>query len=646
MQDAEAHAVPFPGLPGAARRDPGRVAAGRRQQRRHRERLRHRCPAAGVVVVAMAEHGRIQPAHAQRVQGRHHRTFAGIEAVPHRRPHVVQQAVARGPHQDRQPLPDIDHHQLHFAMARQVQRRMQQWQPQQQRQRLAGHSARQQQPERRQQCQRQREPARLRQPGHRQRAVGDPRERRPQQVEGLRGQPPAGFTPPAMQAFRKHAQQGQRNHHQAPPRHRRQVGQRAGERGLPEQHHGQRQQAQRGHRLRRDESAQHRPASPPLVRRQAPQQPRHPGKAEPESRAQYRQRIQQQQDDAAQREGVGKPLAASQAARRDQRRDHHRGTQGRQREAGHRRIRKRTGHRREAGGEWPRHVAAQAGNDPPRRRREQREEARDQADVEAGDRDQVGEPGRAQARPVAIVEATGIAKRQRTDEARGSHRQRRRDPPAHAFAPGIDPGRCREPQRQRRFQHVAGGRDARRHRLHFAIVATGVAQRLRYPQLHVEAPAAAGDQAGPVARIVVERPDPQTLAAQRRRLGWIGIHHEFEAGAADFVQRQADDAPAHLMRLALQRGRDLPVQRGRGVQPGEAEAEQQDPQHPRAPRAPRQRDPGEQRQDQQRPCRQERPPQAGAHASQQGRGAGGTGEWRVIAHADSVAMLPMIRDRQ
>ena len=85
----------------------------------------------------MAEHGRIQPAHAQRVQGRHHRTFAGIEAVPHRRPHVVQQAVARGPHQDRQPLPDIDHHQFHFAMARQVQRRMQQWQPQQQRQRLA-----------------------------------------------------------------------------------------------------------------------------------------------------------------------------------------------------------------------------------------------------------------------------------------------------------------------------------------------------------------------------------------------------------------------------------------------------------------------------------------------------------------------------
>ena len=107
------------------------------------------------------------------------------------------------------------------AALRQVASGKQQRQPQQQGQRLARHATGQHQPERGQQRQRQREPVRFRQPGHGERAVGDAREHGPQRIEAPCRRLPREIAETRMQAVGQHAEQGQRDHHQAPPRHRR-----------------------------------------------------------------------------------------------------------------------------------------------------------------------------------------------------------------------------------------------------------------------------------------------------------------------------------------------------------------------------------------------------------------------------------------
>jgi len=105
MQESEEHVVPNPGGSGATIAEAGdaasETAAFGRVAATDLERLRHRRESAGVIVVAMADHRRVQPAHAERAERRHHRTLAGVEPFRDRRPHVEQQLVALGPDQHR-----------------------------------------------------------------------------------------------------------------------------------------------------------------------------------------------------------------------------------------------------------------------------------------------------------------------------------------------------------------------------------------------------------------------------------------------------------------------------------------------------------------------------------------------------------------
>ncbi len=115
MQEAKAHPVPLPLLPGAA-------ACGDVQRRtRWRSRACHRQPrahcgiATSMIGIGMAEHDGVQPAHTKRAQRRQHDALAGIEAVAHRRTGIEQQRMALRAHQHRQALTHIQH--LHFRLA-------------------------------------------------------------------------------------------------------------------------------------------------------------------------------------------------------------------------------------------------------------------------------------------------------------------------------------------------------------------------------------------------------------------------------------------------------------------------------------------------------------------------------------------------
>ena len=568
-----------------------------------------------MVVVAVARNRHVELAHAQRVERRHHHALARVETFLDLRPHVVQQGVSVRTHQHRQPLADIQHHDVRFAMRRQPARGPQQRQPQQPRQRLAGNAARQQQPECAEQRQRQREPARLRQPPQRERRFRQCLEHRPRQVEGHRRERPQPGTRTRVQRLQRGAEQRQRHHDQAPPRHRHQVGERPGERSLAEQHHGERQQSERGDRLRAEEIAQR----VPVRLGQAPQQPGHAGEAEPETRRQRRQRIGQQHRDRGQRECIAHRLVAPPQARGHHDRDHQQRAHRGQREAGHGRVRRTAGRRRQSRRLRSRPAPRQARPQPPQPARGEREEARRQADVETRDRDQVGEPVGAQHVPVGIVQSTGIPQRQRPHEARRRRVDRIRDPHRHAVAPGIDAAPVREPSRRFRIADIAAGGNPLRQRMPLDVESPRIAQAARRAQPELQSPALAGMHAG--ARSGFVRPpivvpgQLQQAAAQGCRR--IVLHPETETGPTGLHPRQVDHAAGKHELPAFQLGRKLPVQAHRRMQPRQAEPEQQRPGQPRAPAAQPQPASAGEREREPRPCRQRRQQQAAARTCQQ-----------------------------
>ena len=119
VQKRELHAIPFPALPGFAtgqRCQPGQGLRNihRGQHLRGTQQAQHRCRAAGVVAVAVAEHQPIQ-AHALGLQQRHQHPVARITVQTIARPAVVKQGVVRGLHQHRIALPDVSRQQREFA---------------------------------------------------------------------------------------------------------------------------------------------------------------------------------------------------------------------------------------------------------------------------------------------------------------------------------------------------------------------------------------------------------------------------------------------------------------------------------------------------------------------------------------------------
>ncbi|MNV56758.1 hypothetical protein D3C71_1490590 [compost metagenome] len=146
MQKFEAHAVPFPGVASHTIRRALPAQPRWCVQPGHWQRCLNCGHAASVIVVAMTDHQAIQSLHAQCPQRRHHHPLTGIKAVAYRRPRVVQQGVVLRAYQHRQSLADIHHRQLELALGRQFTPGHQQRQPQQQRERLGGHAARQQHP--------------------------------------------------------------------------------------------------------------------------------------------------------------------------------------------------------------------------------------------------------------------------------------------------------------------------------------------------------------------------------------------------------------------------------------------------------------------------------------------------------------------
>jgi hypothetical protein len=633
VQEAQAHPVPLPffaGQAGAVGRD---AFAFRRQAVDDRQRTPHRAPAAGVVGVAMAGDGHVEPAHAQRMQRRHHHPLAGIVGVADRRAHVVEQRVPLRAQQHRRTLPDVEHLQLELARRRQHPRRPQQRQPQQQRQRLARRAARQQQPERPEHGQRQREPPGFRQPPQGQTGFVQPFEPGPRQVERGRGQPPGPGRGAGMHRVEQGSDQGQRHHHQAPPGHRQQVGERSGKRGLVEQHHGQRQQPDAGHPLRAEQPAQRMLGS----LRQAPQQPGHAGETQPEAGTEQRQGIDQADRDRGQCqrvEPVDRP--PRQPCAGDHRDHQYRADRG-QLEASDGGIAKAAEQCRCCRGLWTRQPPPKPRQQPPQRMCEQRDEAGDHADVEPGDRDQMGQAVGPQHFPVALVQAPGIADRQCAHEALGVRCHRSLDPRGDPCPPGVDSGRWRKTLGRIGRAHVTGGGDARSQCVLLGIEAARIAQPPRRAQTGPQRPAGTGFHlvartgpglhrplaipVTPPAAFVIPR-QPQQAAAQLGIRRGAGIHAQQEARALGSVfgetDHQADDVGIHVRLM------QLPRQGGGGMQARQAEPECEGSRKPPAAAdAQHERESCSERGSKPWPWRKCRQRQAGADAGEQGDGDGG-----------------------
>ena len=205
--------------------------------------------------------------------------------------------------------------------------------------------------------------------------------------------------------------------------------------------------------------------------------------------------------------------------------------------------------------------------------------------MEAGNRDQVGQPARAQGFPVLVFEAAGVAERERAQEPRGIGGSPFRDARRHRFAPGVEAACCADSLRVSGTGDVASRGDALCERIALGVETAGIAQAARCAQFRFERPAFAGMHRrrwnDAVLRLlaVVVPGELQGLATQGFRR--FAIDFEAEARAFRFAHRQLDHAAGDLDDLSLHRRRQLRVQRAIGLQGAQAETEQQRSRDPR-----------------------------------------------------------------
>ncbi len=267
---------------------------------------------------------------------------------------------------------------------------------------------------------------------------------------------------------------------------------------------------------------------------------------------------------------------------------------------------------------------------PPHRGRGQGDEARDHADVKAGNRDQVGQAGGTEHVPVAIVQRPGIADRKGPHIARGGGTDGHVDPPGDAFAPGIDSGRGRQLPRTAP-QHPSGGDDPSRQRVAPGIDAPGVGEPTRGAHPHLEPPARAGTQGqprpGPHAAEIVVPGQLQPPPAHRVRLGGIAVDPEAETCPPGLHLGQRHHGAGDGNHAALQRRWQLRLQRPAGMQRGPAGTGQQRT-APGHTAAHPERQPGQQRGPAQPGKRQHRHPQHHADTGQEA-GRGGLAQQRA-----------------
>ncbi|KAG1254944.1 hypothetical protein G6F68_010612 [Rhizopus microsporus] len=280
VQYLEVDTVPLPAHSLPAGPGPGNRAAGRCQRMQPGQLTPQAGQAADVVQMVMAEHHLLGRPLAQRAQGRDQDPFIAVGAG--RRPDVIPERVPRRAHQHRRALADIVHQQFQLTLRGCPARRPQQWQAEQQPRQATAGPARQQPPEHPQQRRRHRPARRLGQPPHRPRVQRQRLQGLPADLEQPGGGTPCPSSGAVVQDVKSGPQQRHRHHQQRPPRDDRQIDQRPQPRGATEQGHAQGQQAHARHSLRRQETAQATANALRRGARQAPQQPQHPAKAQPE----------------------------------------------------------------------------------------------------------------------------------------------------------------------------------------------------------------------------------------------------------------------------------------------------------------------------------------------------------------------------
>src|SRR6478672_1866801 len=118
MQESETYAVPLPRRTGKTRSAVRqRGGAFGRQRQSGWEDTCNRGKSAGMVIVAMADDGHVEPEYAECMQRRDAHALARIESIRYGRAHVVKQVVMRRAHQHRQALANIKHDELSLPLS-------------------------------------------------------------------------------------------------------------------------------------------------------------------------------------------------------------------------------------------------------------------------------------------------------------------------------------------------------------------------------------------------------------------------------------------------------------------------------------------------------------------------------------------------
>ncbi len=121
MQHRETHAIPIPGIARAARglryrHCPQRmIRRQRRAQQTHPQAGQHRCRAARMVVVGVADNHFIEPPHTHRPQVGRDDAVAAVRLGGISRTGIKQQIMRRGLYMNRQSLSDIQHDDFGFS---------------------------------------------------------------------------------------------------------------------------------------------------------------------------------------------------------------------------------------------------------------------------------------------------------------------------------------------------------------------------------------------------------------------------------------------------------------------------------------------------------------------------------------------------
>ena len=259
---------------------------------------------------------------------------------------------------------------------------------------------------------------------------------------------------------------------------------------------------------------------------------------QPQAGARDREGIQHQNREPRQCQHARGPRSAMRPQRREHDPQHQHRALHRRIEAGEQRVQTRDRRRPEQRRTLRWQPQAQRRPGGPQPTAQEKRDARDQRDVEAGDGDQVAGARSPEHLPVLARDGGLIAHRQRREHGRGRMFRQGAGDGVHENLPPLEHAVARGAVPAHGLAHRGGGADARAEHPAFVVEAAGVQRAVRRAQPQRETPAFAAAHGR--ALVVPGHADAPRYRGVAGRVGRVG--REQEAQALRIALRQAGDA--------------------------------------------------------------------------------------------------------